>query len=319
MRDLSLGPGHEFDIIRELRARWGSLARGIGDDAAVLSLARGDSLVVSVDTAIAGRHFRHEWLTPREIGYRAAAAALSDLAAMAARPIGVLVALAIPDAMRDRVLDIGDGIGEAAERAGARIVGGNLSGAGELSITTTVLGSVFTPLSRGGARVGDRLFVTGRLGGPAAAIRALSSGVRITDLDAALRERFVRPAPRLAEARWLADRGATAAIDVSDGLVADAGQLAAASGVRLELDAERVPCIAGAELEAALTGGEEFELLVTAPPSARLDAAEFERRFALSLTDIGRVSSPDPPGGAALVEVRGARIAGAPGYDHFSR
>jgi thiamine-monophosphate kinase len=319
MRDLSLGDGPEFDVIRELRARWGSLAAGIGDDAAVLSVPRGDSLVVSVDTAIAGRHFRDGWLTPREIGYRAAAAALSDLAAMAARPIGLLVALAIPDAMRDRVLDIGDGVGDAAKRAGARIVGGNLSGAGELSITTTVLGSAFKPLSRGGARDGDRLFVTGRLGGPAAAIRALSSGARVNELDAVLRERFVRPTPRVAAARWLADRGATAAIDISDGLVADAGQLAAASEVRIELDAQRVPCIAGAELEVALTGGEEFELLVTAPPSASVDAAEFERRFALVLTEIGRVLTIDEPSDGARVEIRGARVAGPAGYDHFSR
>lgn len=320
MSDLALGRGVEFDVIRELRARWGDLASGIGDDAAVLQLPRGDSLVASVDTSVAGRHFRREWLTAREIGYRAAAAALSDLAAMAARPLALLVALAIPDSARDSVLDIGDGIGDAARLAGARIVGGNLSAAGELSITTTVLGTAYAVLSRGGALAGDQLFVTGRLGGPATAVRRLSDGSSVSDLDPALRRRFVQPVPRIAEARWLIDHGATAAVDISDGLVADAGQLAAASGVQLELDGALVPCVAGADLGAALTGGEEYELLIAAPASAELDAEEFERYFGLPLTKIGRVTGALAPSDVGSgVSVRGVRVAGSFGYDHFSR
>jgi thiamine-monophosphate kinase len=318
--DLALGPGKEFDVVRELRARWGTIAAGIGDDAAVLSVPRGDSLVASVDTSIAGRHFRDGWLRPREIGYRAVAAALSDLAAMAAKPLALLVALAIPEDWLGDVLEIGDGIGDAALMAGARIAGGNLSAAGELSITTTVLGSAYGALSRGGARDGDRLFVTGQLGGPATAIRLLERGGRNAEIEPAIRARFARPMPRIAEARWLADRGVTAAIDISDGLVADAGQLAAASGLRVEIDAERVPRMVGAELEAALTGGEEYELLVTAPASVLLDSSEFTRRFGVSLTEIGRLSiAADAAGSRGAVEVKGARVAARSGYDHFSR
>jgi thiamine-monophosphate kinase len=324
VRDLALGAGAEFDVIRELRARWGTIAVGIGDDAAVLALPRGDSLVASVDTSIADRHFREGWLTPREIGYRAVAAALSDLAAMAAKPLAVLVALAIPDGLRSDVLEIGDGIGDAARVTGARIVGGNLSAAGELSITTTVLGSAYTVLSRGGAGDGDRLFVTGQLGGPATAVRALERSGRSAAINPAIRDRFARPMPRIAEGRWLADRGVTAAIDISDGLVADAGQLAAASRVHVAIDAERVPRMAGAELDDALTGGEEYELLVTAPASALFDesqfAREFAREFGLSLTEVGRLSrAAGTTGERGSVEVRGARVAGPAGYDHFSR
>ena len=317
MKDIALGAGEEFDLIRELRTRWGPIAVGIGDDAAVLSLPRGDSVVASVDTSIAGRHFRDGWLTAREIGYRAVAAALSDLAAMAAKPVAILVALAIPDGARGDVLAIGDGIGEAAQLAGAHIAGGNLSASGELSITTTVLGSAYGVLSRAGARDGDRLFVTGQLGGPATAIRALERGVSRTEIEPAIHARFARPVPRIAEARWLADRGVTAAIDISDGLVADARQLATASGLRAAIDAERVPRMSGAELDAALTGGEEYELLVTAPDSALLDAGGFAHRFGVSLTEIGRVSLAAGQDGG--VELRGARVAGSAGYDHFSR
>src|SRR5439155_661091 len=114
-REVSLGPGREFDAIRLMLDRWGARARGIGDDAAVLDVAPGASLVASVDAAVEGRHFRREWLTPREIGYRAVAAALSDLAAMAARPLGVLIALGAPDAWRGALAGIDVSAGLAAD------------------------------------------------------------------------------------------------------------------------------------------------------------------------------------------------------------
>jgi thiamine-monophosphate kinase len=143
-----------------LADRWGTRASGLGDDAAVLRVPRGDALVASVDSAVEGRHFKREWLSPREIGYRSVAAALSDLAAMAARPIGVLIALTVPQAWRDQLLELADGVAEAVDVAQTRIVGGNLSGGDELSITTTVLGAAFAPLTRAGARPGNRIYVT---------------------------------------------------------------------------------------------------------------------------------------------------------------
>jgi thiamine-monophosphate kinase len=198
---MAMGPGGEFDLVREMLARWGDAAVGIGDDAAVLQVPEGDRLVVSTDASIEHVHFRRDWMNAAEIGYRAAAAALSDLAAMAARPLGIVVALALPREWIGEVGALADGIGEAARECGAPIVGGNISRAGELSITTTVFGSGRRLLARAGARPGDRVYVTGALGGPLLALRALERGEPISG---PARARLVRPDPRLDEARWLA-------------------------------------------------------------------------------------------------------------------
>jgi len=307
MTTIPLGPGSEFDAIRRLLDRWGDLARGVGDDAAVLSVPRGDALVASVDSAIEGQHFRAEWLSPTEIGYRAVAAALSDLAAMAAVPRGVLIALGVPAAWRDRLDEIADGIGEAVNGSGTRVLGGNLSAAGELSITTTVLGSVFVPLMRRGAKPGDRVYVTGQLGGAAAALAEFSAGRS----GGAHRHRLAHPIPRIAEARWLADAGATAAIDISDGLAADARHLATASGIALSLESTKLPLVAGVDANLGVLSGEEYELLVTAPHA--LDVGEFEARFRLPLTEIGKAVA----GGAGDVTIVGMPHIQIAGYDHF--
>jgi thiamine-monophosphate kinase len=299
----------EFDAIRRMLDRWGARATGIGDDAALLNVPRGDALVASVDSAVEGKHFKPEWLTPREISYRAVAAALSDLAAMAAHPVGVLVALTVPKHWRPHLLELADGIGDAVDVAGTVIRGGNLSDGSELSITTTVLGSAFAPVSRRGANVGDGVYVTGVLGAPAMAVRLLAAGKSA----GAFRDRFARPRPRIAEALWLADLGISAAIDVSDGLIADVEHLTAATaGVSIEIEAAQVPRFEGVEVELALASGEEYELVVTAPSD--LDTDAFERRFALPLTRIGVVTQSV---GQAVV-IRGARVGDVHGHDHFS-
>lgn len=307
---MPMGKGAEFDAIRRLLAVWGDRAEGIGDDAATLAITPGAQLVASVDATVEGVHFRPAWLEPAEVGWRATAAALSDLAAMAARPVGVLVALELPHGWRDRLEPLAEGIGAACAHAGAPIIGGNMSAGERLSLTLTVLGEAERPLHRRGARVGDALYVTGALGGPGAALAAWERG---GEPDALHRARFAHPVPRLVEGRWLADAGATAAIDLSDGLLADAGHLAAASGARIEIDAGALPVVAGAAPGAALGSGEEYELLVTAPPG--LDVREFTARFGLPLTRIGEVVAGMP--GVAL---RGAAasVANATGHDHFS-
>jgi thiamine-monophosphate kinase len=305
----ALGQGGEFDAIRELVARWGSRASGIGDDAAVFRLSRGDAVVASVDTAVEGVHFRRDWLSAREIGYRAVVAALSDLAAMAARPAGILVAITLPASLRESLIEIGDGIGEAVDLVGTQILGGNLSNGAELSLSTTVFGSAFAPLARAGARPGDTIYVTGVLGGPAEAIRRLLR----TESAGEYRERLVRPVPRLAEARWLADRGAAAVIDVSDGLIGDAGHLAAASAVCIALDSAAVPRMRGIDVQDAMNGGEEYELIVSS--SVAFDVRAFAERFGLALTPIGRVIDGVP----GTVQIDGSRVVRPAGYDHFSR
>ncbi|HEY0995465.1 MAG TPA: AIR synthase related protein, partial [Gemmatimonadaceae bacterium] len=169
---MPMGKGAEFDAIRRLLAVWGDRAEGIGDDAATLALTPGAQLVASVDATVEGVHFRPGWLSAEEIGWRATAAALSDLAAMAARPLGVLVALELPYAWRDRLESLAEGIGAACAAVGAPIVGGNMTAGTHLALTLTVLGEAERPLHRRGARVGDAVYVTGALGGPGAALAA---------------------------------------------------------------------------------------------------------------------------------------------------
>lgn len=300
----------EFDLVREIAAALGENGAELGDDAAVFPLPHGESPVVSVDASVEGVHFRREWLDPREIGYRAAAAAMSDLAAMAAAPRAVLLALTLPADRREEVAAIAAGVGELAGSVGAVVVGGNLAVATELSLTTTVIGSARTPLRRTGLQPGDRLFVTGELGGAGAALADFLAG---RPPDPMRRRRFARPEPRIREARWLAAEGAVAAIDVSDGLLADMENLAAASGVAIHLDARRIPCVDGVVPEAALTSGEEYELIVGVRHD--LPVAAFQSRFGIPLTEIARVHA-GPPG----VTVEGSvRVANVHGHDHFSR
>ena len=310
LRDTPLGPGPEFDAIREMLRRWGPRAGGIGDDAALLEVPAGQQLAVSTDSSVEDVHFRRGWLTAREIGYRASVAAISDLAAMGATPIGMVSAIAVPDDWRESLHDITDGIGEAAERFHTLIVGGNITRGARLTLTITVLGAVETPLPRSGVRPGDTLYVTGALGGSAAALRRLLAGEAA---EPAHRARFARPVPRLAEARWLAAHGASAAIDISDGLAAELGHLAAASNVRISVRDSAVPVAPGASLDDALRSGEEYELLLA---GRDIDVGAFEAEHDLTLTPIGsaRALAPGEEPGVDL----GDRVARERGHDHLS-
>ncbi len=304
-----LGPGREFDAVRRLLDIWGELSSGVGDDAAVLDVPPGERLVVSADSSVEGVHFRRDWLTARSIGRRAAVSALSDLAAMAAEPLGVLVSISLPESWRADLEELASGIGEAVGAAGTVIVGGDLTAARELAIAITVLGSAVAPLGRSGARPGDVLYVTGRLGGPRAAVEALLGGA---EPDRAARERFERPVARIREARWLARHGARALIDVSDGVAGDAAHIAAASGVAIDLKLDAVPAIAGVPPLGAVASGEEYELLAAAP---RLDTDAFLRETGIPLSEVGSVKSGAP---AVRAWLAGERVALPGGFDHFS-
>jgi len=301
--------GAEFDTIRALMARWGDLAVDIGDDAAVLAPPADGTRVVSVDACVEDVHFRRSWISAREVGVRAAVAALSDLAAMGARAESVLIAFVIPEAWREQLTDVADGMGAVIREAGARIVGGNLSRGTVFSITTTVIGRARRVVPRSGARVGDLVVVTGLLGGPGAAIQAWEAG----ETPAAWsRGRFAAPAPRWAEGEALAAAGATAMIDISDGLSGDARHLEAASGVRLVLDAARIPVGPDIAPVVAMQSGEEYELLACMP------APEYERLAdgwatvsAVPLTVVGVVR-------AGHEEATSASTPGPRGFDHFA-
>jgi thiamine-monophosphate kinase len=306
--NIALGPGKEFDIVRSLLAEWGQAAERIGDDAAVLQVPAGEKLVVSTDTSLEGVHFRRDWLDHFEIGYRATAASLSDLAAMAARPLGLMIALTLPEADRQEARTIATGIRDGASAVLCPIVGGDLSAGKVLSLTITALGSVARPLSRAGAKPGQRVYVTGRLGGPGAALRAWRAGKVPSDAD---RARFAHPVPRIDAAIGLAARGATSAIDVSDGLISDVGHLAAASKVAIEIDIDRIPRLDGVSPLEAASSGEEYEIVVTGP---EVDVVQFSSEFGLELTDIGRVVAGTP-----RVELlkNGNQVTPPPGFDHF--
>jgi thiamine-monophosphate kinase len=229
----------ELGLIAELERR--GLARGIENDAAELE----DGLVVTQDALVADVHFRLDWISWRDLGWRAAAVNLSDLAASGAAPDGLVVSLALPaDTAVEDVLELYEGMAET----GVPVVGGDTSRAERVTLSITALGRSKHVPGRGGARPGDRLVVTGPLGAAGAAFRE---------------HRYVRPPLRLAEGRSLAAY-ATAMLDVSDGLAVDAQHIAHRSGCRVVLDLDRVPLASGARLE-DLGFGEDYELLAAVP------------------------------------------------------
>lgn len=297
--------------MRALLTRWGPRALAVGDDAAVLAVPQGERLVVSTDTSVVGVHFREAWMTPAEIGWRATMAALSDLAAMGATPLGMLLALVLPESFLPELNGLADGIGEAAATAGAPILGGDLTRGDQLTIGVTVLGSAASPVPRSGARPGDLVYVTGRLGGSGAALAAFERGGNPSPED---RARFAHPVARIREGLWLRDSGASAMIDISDGLVADLGHMASASGAQIDIELARVPTVFGVDPTAAVASGEEYELALAAPSA--LNTAQFRERFDLELTPIGRVVEAATPRVRFLRD--GILVDLASGYDHFS-
>jgi thiamine-monophosphate kinase len=292
------------------------VALGIGDDAALLRVG-GEQLACSVDVAVEGTHFRRHWLTWKALGYRSTMTAASDLAAMAASPLGVLSSLVLPRDLGDAALEgIATGQREACDELGCAVVGGNLARGGELSLTTAVLGCAGRPLRRDAARVGDRLWLCGALGLAAAGL-ALLLAERDAEPQAppAALDAWRRPRARIAEGLRVADR-VCCGIDVSDGLARDAEHIAEASAVSIVLDGERLvsaelaaaAAFAGRDpVELALAGGEDYALLVSAPPEVELE--DFE--------PIGRVEAR---GGSTLWLAHGSALEpiDARGFDHFA-
>ncbi len=236
----------ELGLLAELERR--GLARNIGDDAAHLS----EGLVVTQDALVERIHFRLDWISWRDLGWRAAVINLSDLAASGAEPEGLLVTLAAPaETEVADVLELYEGIAET----GVPVVGGDTSNAEEVVLSVTAIGRSARVPGRGGARPGDHLVVTGPLGAAGAAFR---------------RQSYVRPPLRLAEGKELA-LTAHALLDVSDGLAVDAGHIASRSGCRVAIELERVPLAAGSELE-DLSFGEDYELLAAVGTRGRYGA-----------------------------------------------
>jgi thiamine-monophosphate kinase len=285
----------EFELLARVRERLprpGPRVRlGSGDDAAVT--LPGGATATSVDALIDGVHFRREWSSLPQIGAKALAVALSDLAAMGAEPGEAYVVLGVPPNLdEDGCIELLDGIAGVARETGTTPAGGDVTRAPALTLAVTVVGHAASAedfVTRSGAQPGDALVVTGELGAAAAGLllleRSGASEIDPTPLwstSDALIGRQLEPAPRLRAGRALAGAGATAMIDLSDGLGGDAGHLAAASGVELKIDAAALPIAVGVSevaeacgrdpLELAASAGEDYELLATIPPDRLADA-----------------------------------------------
>ena len=317
----------EFDLIAILRDRC-AIARadvrlGIGDDAAILAPPAGHELVVATDTLVAGVHFPQS-TRPEDIGWKALAVNLSDLAAMGATPAWALLALTLPAAERAFVERFADGFAELAAQHHVALIGGDTT-RGALTISVTVLG--FAPpaqaLRRDGARAGDLVFVTGTLGDAAAGLRCLDKNAAARGMCETLIARLDRPTPRIAAGVVL--RGvASACIDVSDGLLADLGHVAARSGVGIEITAATLPASSALlqsveeplRLALQATGGDDYELAFTLAPEHAAAVANDLARIGCGATRIGRVVDG---GGVRLLDDAGNEIALAQqGWEHFA-
>jgi thiamine-monophosphate kinase len=336
--EVRIAPQGELELIRRVRARLreagadrsARLALGSGDDAAVVD-AEG-ATAVSVDAMVEGVHFRLETASPRSVGRKALAAALSDLAAVGAAPTEAYVALGVPGELAEEAcLELIDGFVEGAAEWSATLAGGDVTASPVLFASVTVVGELAdadAAVRRDGASPGEAVAVTGELGGAAAGLLLLERPALAAEVPDALAERLrdrqLDPAPRLEAGQVLARCGATAMIDLSDGLGADAGHLARASGTRLDIDLPRVPVADGVAAVAAAAGvdpvelavsrGEDYELLACLPPDAVAPAARALAEAGTELTVIGSVAEGE--GEAVLRGASGEELP-AKGYEHL--
>ena len=288
---------------------------GIDDDAAVIDFGARPT-IVTVDAQVEGIHFRRDLISCRGIGRRAVIAAASDVWAMASTPSAAVLALTLPNALTDEDFrELIEGVAEASGLTGARIIGGNLSRGDSLSITTTVFGvPTEKAITRGGAKPGDRIYVTGVLGAAALGLAILEAGAIELDNSQSFVERWRSPPVHGPVVRELA-RNATSMIDISDGCLQDLQHVCAASSVGATIRARDLPTAPGYgelcaslgldPIELAVTGGEDYELLFTAPADAEIPA-----------TAIGEIVTKR---GVQVLDDKDRPIRfERPGYRHFS-
>ncbi len=306
----------EFGLIARITARLGTdpaTLLGPGDDAAVVAAPDG-RVVASTDALVAGRHFRQDWGSSVDVGHRAAAANLADIVAMGATPTALLVALCVPpDTDVTWVEGLADGLAAEAARVGASVVGGDITASPTLTIAVTALGDLGgqSPVTRAGARPGDVVAVTGRLGYAAAGYTVLSRGFRSPKL---LVDAYRRPQVPYSAGLAAARLGATAMIDVSDGLVADLGHVCAASKVGIDLHRAAFPVPDQMRNAAEALGVDPYDWILAGGDDHAI-AATFPDGTALpdEWLPVGRVVVGDG------VTVDGREHQGPSGWDHLRR
>jgi thiamine-monophosphate kinase len=324
----------EFELLARMRGLLpppGPRVRvGSGDDAAI-TVPEG-ATATSVDALVDGVHFRRGQASLEQIGRKALATALSDLAAMGAAPGEAYVVLGVPsDLGEDDCLALLEGLAGLAAAAGTSLVGGDVTRAPVLTLATTVVGHAPSPelfVTRAGGEPGDVLVLTGEIGGAAAGLLALERPEAIAALDPgtveALRKRQLDPVPRLAAGAALARSGATAMIDLSDGLGGDAAHLARASGVAAVIEGSALPIAAGvAEVavaceadptDLAVSGGEDYELLAAIPAGRVLEATEAVTATGVALNVIGELLTGD----GLEIRLPAGRMSATGGFDHLA-
>ncbi len=335
-------PGSEDELVAALRrvlsGEQPGVVWGIGDDAAVVEAGSGQ-LVLTADVLVEGVHFDRSFVSARELGAKSIVVNVSDVAAMAASPRYALVSVAIPSGEDPAwVVELESGMRSACDEYALSLVGGDLSSGPVAVVSVAVVGEVAPDrfVTRSGARAGDRVVVTGSLGASAGGLALARArpgevaGALMSEWGRALVAAHVRPVARVGEGKTLAEHGASAMIDVSDGLALDLSRLCAASGVGARVVLDRIPVAAelaalsdtlpsaGLPLDLALGGGEDYELVATMPPvgvePARL---ALDERFGVPLTDIGEIVE-----GAGLMAVQrdGTERPLEPrGWDHLDR
>jgi thiamine-monophosphate kinase len=307
---------------------WKDLLTGIGDDCAVWQ-GRDTCYLSKVDSQVQGVHFTLDIISWVDLGWKALAVNLSDIAAMGGRPLYALVSLGLPfETEAEDVLSLYRGMLELAGRTGTAVIGGHVSSSATLYIDVQVTGCTASPdglvLKRSAAQPGDLIAVTGWLGSAAAGLRIFKNGLTPDPLIAEyLKKAFAHPEPRLFEGSLFLKQGVRCAIDISDGLAADLGHLCQASGVSAQIAADSIPVkpevisvFGDRALDLAISGGEDYQLLFTAPPAVM---AGVLRAVSYPVTVIGEVKS-GPPGQVLFIDQSGQALnVASTGWDHFKK
>ena len=332
----------EFGLIQQLQRQWPTssplVRQGIGDDAAILKTQTGQQLLLSTDTFIEGIHFDLAFQTLKDVGFRAGAANLSDIAAMGGRPLCLLVSIAVPARVpAQHIRALYRGIRDACGSSGVDLVGGDTSSSpGHLFLNLTIIGTIPSnrALTRSGAKAGDRLYVTGTLGDARAGLHILQTRARrrqksrLSVIEKFLTQRHLRPTPRLGIGQTLVTRGvAHAAIDLSDGLSGDVGHICEHSHVGIEIRMNALPL--SPQLHAfarshhldpfafALSGGEDYELLFTAGAQHHDTVLGLSKRTGVPIAWIGDIT-PKPSGRQLKLPQGRIRKLVQKSYRHFA-